>query len=117
MTQLILALPSTGPPSGAPLLQPPVTINSTTIRLSWEEVNCTERNGVISGYSVQYNIDEGVQSSINVTDITSTVITGLTKFRLYIVSVAAINNNGIGPYSNEQTVYTGIHGDTFTFYS
>ena len=100
---------STGPPSGAPSLQPVVTINSTAIRLTWEDVNCTERNGVITGYRVQYNIDGGIQSTINVTAITSTMITGLTKFRLYTVSVAAINTNGIGPYSNEKNVYTGTY--------
>ena len=96
-----------GPPNGAPLLQPVVTINSTAIRLSWEEVNCTERNGVITGYIVQYSIDGGLQSTINITNITNnTVINGLVKFRSYVISVAAINTIGIGPYSNKKNVYT-----------
>ena len=54
-----------------------------------------------------YNIDEGVQFVMNVSQTTTeTVITGLTEFRLYIISIAAINNNGIGPYSQEYPVYT-----------
>ena len=91
------------------MLLVPVIINSTAISLSWEEVNCTERNGAITGYSVQYSIVGGMQSTIivNVTgDVTCTVIGGLTEFLVYTVSVAAINNNGIGPYKKLE-VYAG----------
>ena len=93
------------------MLLVPVIINSTAISLSWGEVNCTERNGAITGYSVQYSIVGGMQSTtINVTgDVTSTVIGGLTKLTYYLVSVAAINGNGIGPYSNKQDVYIRKH--------
>ena len=97
----------TDPPSGAPVLLVPVIINSTAVSLSWGEVNCTERNGAITGYSVQYSIVGGMQSTaVNVTgDVTSNVIDGLMEFTIYLVSVAAINNNGIGPYSNQQEMY------------
>ncbi len=89
------------------MLLVPVIINSTAISLSWGEVNCTERNGAITGYSVQYNIVGGMQSTtVNITgDITSTVIGGLKEITYYLVSVAAINGNGIGPYTNQQEVY------------
>ncbi len=90
------------------MLLVPVIINSTAISLSWGEVTCTERNGAITGYSVQYSIVGGMQSTtVNVTgDVTSIVIDGLTKLTYYLVSVAAINGNGIGPYSNHHEVYT-----------
>ena len=90
------------------MLLVPVIIHSTAVSLSWGEVNCTDRNGAITGYSVQYSIVGGMQSTtVNVTgDITSTVIDGLTEFIIYTVSIAAINNNGIGPNSNEHVVYT-----------
>ena len=98
----------TGSPSGAPLLNVPVLINSTAISLSWDEVNCTDRNGVITGYNIRwFNTDEGVQSTVNNSGATGITITGLTEFRLYNISVAAMNNNGVGPYSQERTVYTG----------
>ena len=98
----------TDPPSGAPVLLVPVIINSTAIRLSWGEVNCTERNGAISGYSVEYSIVGGMQpTTVNVTgDVTSTVISELmTEFTTFLIRVAAINNNGIGLYSTYEEVY------------
>ena len=99
----------TDPPSGAPVLLVPVIINSTAISLSWGEVNCTERNGAITGYSVQYSIVGGIQSTtVNVTgDVTSTVISGLTELTYYLISIAAVNNIGVGSYSDDQTVFTG----------
>ena len=97
----------TDPPSGAPVLLVPVIINSTAVSLSWGKVNCTERNGAITGYSVLYSIVGEIHSTtVNVTgDVTSNVIDGLKEFTVYLVSVAAINNNGIGPYSNQQEMY------------
>ena len=96
-----------GPPTGAPLLKPPIVVNSTAIRISWEEVNCTQINGVIIGYNIQYHPNKEPQSVfINVTAVTNFTITGLTEFHLYYISIAAINNNGIGPYSQEFSFYT-----------
>ena len=93
-----------GPPTRAPLLQPPVVVSSTAVRISWEEVNCS---GVINGYNIQYHSNKEPQSVfINVTEVTNFTITGLTEFHLYYISIAAINNNGIGPYSQEFSFYT-----------
>ena len=90
------------------MLLVPVIINSTAISLSWGEVNCTERNGAITGYSVQYSIAGGMQSAtVNVTgDVTSTVIDGLNELMTYTVSIAATNSNGFGTYSNQFNIYT-----------
>ena len=91
------------------MLLVPVIINSTAISLSWGEVNCTERNGAITGYSVQYSIVGGMQSTtVNVTgDVTSTAIDGLITCTQYSIKVGAINSNGVGPYSNSHTAYIG----------
>ena len=90
------------------MLLVPVIINTTTISLSWREVNCTERSGVITGYSVHYSIVGGMDTTIIVgTNVTSTVISGLNSCTRYSVQVAAINSNGIGPYSDNKTVYIG----------
>ena len=80
----------TDPPSGAPVLLVPVIINSTAVSLSWGEVNCTERNGAITGYSVQYSIVGGMTVTVNINATASVVIVGLIKFRVYSFSVAAI---------------------------
>ena len=92
------------------MLLVPVIINSTAISLSWGEVNCTDRNGAITGYSVQYSIVGGIQSTtVNVTgDVTCIVIDGLTEFTIYTFSVAAINNIGVGNYSDDQKSFIGI---------
>ena len=91
------------------MLVVPIIINSTAISLSWGEVNCTERNGAITGYSVQYSIFRGMQSTtVNVTgDVTSTVIDGLITCTQYLIKMATINSNGVGPYSNNYTAYIG----------
>ena len=95
-------------PTGAPLLQPPVVVSSTAVKLSWEEINCTQINGVITGYNIQYHPNKEPQSVfINVTAVTNVTITDLTEFRLYYIRIAAINNNGMGPYSQEFSFYTG----------
>ena len=93
-----------GPPTGAPFLQPPVVVSSTAVSISWEEVNCT---GIIIGCNIQYHPNKELQSVfLNVTAVTNVTITGLTEFRLYYIRIAAINNNGIGPYSQEFIFYT-----------
>ena len=85
------------------MLQPPVA----AVIISWEEVNCTQSNGVITGYNIQYHTNKEPQSVfLNVTVVTNVTITGLTEFRLYYIRIAAINNNGIGPYSQEFSFYT-----------
>ncbi len=93
------------------MLHTPVNIDSTVVSLSWDEVSCTDRNGVITGYIVQYTIAGGMTVTVNISATTSVVIAGLIKFRLYSFSVAAINDNGIGPYSNEQKFFTGLNYD------
>ena len=85
-----------------------VIINSTAVSLSWDEVNCTYHNGNITGYIVQYTITGGMTVTVKINANTSIVIDGLIKFRVYSFSVAAINDNGIGPYSNEQLFHSGL---------
>ena len=88
------------------MLQPPVVVNSTAVSISWEEVNCTQSNGMIIGYNIQYYSNKEPQSVFhNVTAVTNITITDLTEFRLYYIRIAAINNNGIGPYSQEFSFY------------
>ena len=97
---------SIGPPTGAPLLQNPVLINSTAVRLSWGEVNVTQRNGIIIGYSVQYNEEGEAPLTVNTSGVTSIDITGLRKFSSYYIRVAAINKIGVGPYSQALNFHT-----------
>ena len=66
------------------MLQTPVVVNSAAVRISWEEVNCAQSNGMIIGYNIQYHPNKESQSVfINVTAVTNVTITDLTEFRLY----------------------------------
>ena len=91
------------------MLQTPEVINSTAVRLSWEEVNCTQRNGTITGHIVQYYIEGGeAVFTVNVPQgISSIVISNLTESSFYYIRIAAINDNGMGPYSEALGFYTG----------
>ena len=71
-------------------------------------MECTQLNGIITGYIIQYNIINGSRPNKVTTnaEATSIVITGLSRFSLYSISIAAMN--GIG---------TGLFSETFTFFT
>ena len=80
----------------------------------WEPVDCINRNGDITGYSVQY----GVQGSRSVKiiyisggTITETAISGLNSSTYYFIEVAAVNNAGIGLYST--AIFSLTKGNIF----
>ena len=90
-------------PKGIPdwlfLLQP---INN----LTWNEVNCSQRNGLITGYTVMIG-----NSSITY-NVTSTeryiILNDLVFGTEYNISAAAVNSVGRGPFSNPILVWIGI---------
>ncbi|XP_019861767.1 PREDICTED: uncharacterized protein LOC109590287 [Amphimedon queenslandica] len=81
----------TGVPTSLSLLQP---INN----LTWNEVDCSRRNGLITGYTVMIS-----NSSITY-NLTSTeryiILNDLVFDTVYIISVAAVNSAGRGPFSD-----------------
>uniref|UniRef100_A0A1X7T1A2 Fibronectin type-III domain-containing protein n=1 Tax=Amphimedon queenslandica TaxID=400682 RepID=A0A1X7T1A2_AMPQE len=89
----------TGVPNSLSLLQP---INN----LTWNEVNCSQRNGLITGYTMMIS-----NSSITY-NLTSTktyiILNDLIFGTEYIISVAAINSVGRGPFSDLIVVEIGI---------
>ena len=77
-----------------------------TIIIQWEEVDCIDRNGVIIGYRIRA-ITSGEDDRIEtVGDVREATISGLTPSTVYTVSVAAVNSQGIGPYSAGMMVET-----------
>ena len=72
-----------------------VFINSTSLRITWAPPLPSDRNGIIHGYNVSYNISAGEEKSIFVND-TSVELAGLQKFTFYNVSVQAFTV-GSGP--------------------
>uniref|UniRef100_A0A1X7SEU6 Fibronectin type-III domain-containing protein n=1 Tax=Amphimedon queenslandica TaxID=400682 RepID=A0A1X7SEU6_AMPQE len=81
----------TSVPNSLSLLQP---FNN----LTWNEVNCSERNGLITSYAVMIS-----NSSITY-NLTSTeryiILNDLVFGTEYNISVAAVNSVGIGPFSD-----------------
>ncbi len=95
-------------PSGSPAAPTSSATTSTSITITWTEILCRGRNGVITGYTIRY---EPVNTSPTTIDHTSTdrsrVISGLTPFTNYSVSVRGVNSAGGGVYSAETVIRTG----------
>uniref|UniRef100_A0A1X7SLF0 Fibronectin type-III domain-containing protein n=1 Tax=Amphimedon queenslandica TaxID=400682 RepID=A0A1X7SLF0_AMPQE len=89
----------TGVPTSLSLLQP---INN----LTWNEVNCSKRNGLIKNYTVMIS-----NSSITYS-LTSTeryiILNDLVFDIVYNISVAAVNSVGRGPFSDPIVAEIGI---------
>lgn len=86
-------------PSSSPININLTAINSTSVYISWDELNCTERNGNITSYSFTFN-RVGDLKVINVTNVQQLLMNGLYPHRQYSFEVAAVNINGVGPSSN-----------------
>ena len=74
--------------------------------LTWNEVNCSQRNGLTTGYTV-------IISNSSITyNLTSTkryiILNDLVFGTEYNISVAAINSVGRGPFSDPIVVDIGI---------
>ena len=90
---------------------PPSSVNatvqsSTSITVQWGEVPCIDRNGDITGYSVQYGVmGSGNTQTMPVdgADTTQTTIGDLMSSTTYSIQVAAINSEGTGVYSDPST--------------
>ena len=86
-------------------------MTSTTVNINWHLIDCIERNGVITDYTVVFQEQGGavIPGEVNVMDRTF-IASGLTPHTNYIFRVAGVNSNGTGPYSNGTTVLTDEHG-------
>ena len=98
-------------PTGAPR-SVNYTVTSTSANLNWLQIDCIERNGVITNYTVVFQEQGGavIPGEVNVTDRTFAA-SGLTPHTNYIFRVAGVNSNGTGPYSNGTIVMTKEDGN------
>ena len=69
-------------------------------------MECRDRNGRITGYSVRYGEEGGGDLLRDFRGGMTTIISGLTKQTVYIVKVAARTSVGTGVYSDPQTIMT-----------
>ena len=82
-------------------------VQPTEVFLRWREVYCFQQNGPITGYVARYyatcGTDRGMQRSK--TEVTGTTrIENLTPSIEYAFQVAAVNINGMGPFSEPITL-------------
>ena len=83
--------------------------NPSSLRVSWQPPRQINRNGIITGYVIEYTRVGG--SSDNVTSNTETITSRLAPFVGYSVRVAAMTVNGTGPFSNAMVQRSGEDGE------
>ena len=95
-------------PSAAPTSVHTSDVTFFSITIHWEGVNCIHQNGHITGYSVRYWVQRISTHTLNVSGGTTTAftLTGLSNSTTYSIDVAAVNNAGIGRYSDSIMVKT-----------
>ena len=76
-------------------------MGTTSITIEWSELNCTDRNGDITGYKVRYGPTSTTPSQRQIANISGRMFTVDREFITlsYNFEVAAVNVNGTGPYS------------------
>ena len=96
-------------PTGAPL-DVAFSTTSKSLNASWTTIECIERNGVITGYEVEFQEQGGARISGEVVNKTFTA-SGLTPHTNYIFRVAGVNSNGTGPSTSHiiTTNEDGMH--------
>ena len=87
--------------TGAPQLVMVTPVNSTTVNVSWSEVQCFNGSEAVTHYLVQYwSICGGVVKNVT-TNGTVQVVSGLTPNYVYIFRVAAVGaGQKMGSFSN-----------------
>ena len=89
-------------PSAPPTFVSTSKVTSSSISLHWGPVDCIQRNGDISGYTVQYEVQgsgniQNKRVSGNATN--EVTILELNVSANYNIQVAAVNSAGVGVYS------------------
>ena len=88
-----------------------VPVNSTTVTVSWSEVQCFNGSGAVTHYLVQYQSMCGGTVQNVTTNGTAQTVSGLTpNVSVYTFRVAAVGaNQEIGPFSNPAN--TSLNGE------
>ena len=88
-------------PTRAPAGVSEVSVTANSITVQWGEVPCMDRNGEITGYTLEVYISGMivVTESVNGGSARRVTVSGLTPSTEYTVIVAAVNRVGRGPFS------------------
>ena len=92
---------ATSTPSAPPENVRVTASTSNSLRIEWAAPASPDRNGIITGYTVQYKrSDESSYTTLSATSATLTSLTSLNEFTEYHVRVAAATWRGLGPFSD-----------------
>ena len=75
---------------------------SRSVSVSWTKIDCIERNGPITSYTVEFQEALITSVVVNRTFIAS----GLTPYTNYTFRVAGVNNNDTGPFTDVISIQT-----------
>ena len=120
---------ATSTPSGPPQNVRVTASTSNSLRIEWAAPPSQDRNGVITGYTLQYKKSSASSySTISSLTVTLASLTSLNEFTEYQIRVAAATSSGIGPFSDivvttteeaapvspPQIAVTGVAADSIT---
>ena len=94
--------------STAPTAAPAILLHNFTSRsfdVTWESIECSERNGIITDYAVDFQEESGVSVPGDVMGESFTA-SGLTPHTVYTFRVAGVNSNGTGPFTSIMSFQT-----------
>ena len=77
-------------------------VQSKSLTIEWDKVATSHQNESITGYRLRYSTSDGINYAIiNITgeEDKQYTLTELTPYIKYSVQVAAVNDEGTGPYS------------------
>ena len=80
---------------------------ATIITLKWDGLSCEDRNGEITGYRIQYGITDP-DTNNGTSSYRTFTASGLVPLTTYMFRIAAVNSDGVGPYSAIQDFDTSF---------
>ena len=107
-------------PAGFPQNLTVLTLNSTAITVSWDDVLVDEANGIITQYNVTAVPDKSFADVVEIPVNTSTfsvVFNGLEEFVVYRFTISARTEVGFGPTSPEVSARTSEAGKHYILQS
>ena len=93
-------------PSSAPLLKAVTVLNSTSVKVEWQQVPPKDRRGIITKYVIFYEAGIETDKTEVPESVQETVVNGLRQSTRYSFRVWAETVKGAGPKSNPKNVTT-----------
>ena len=90
-------MPVSTAPSGPPTSLSVEPVNISLYNISWNQIDCYQHNGHITSYIILISRDD---IEFNISSTTVYILTSdLVLGKVYNISVAGINDIGMGPFS------------------